>query len=509
MLMLTLGALRLSAGLALFGFVSSFALFFCAIGLMTKVSRLNPGLPPAWEGLAKFHQRKNDLPGAIECWRKALALLPERHDWRTQYLLLLRQVCDWREPVGDVAKLLPQAAIVLTDDPSIQKESAVRYATARFGRIAPLLPSLQNREGGRIRLGYLSSDFHAHATAYLMAELFSLQDRSKFEVFAYSYGVEDGSAIRRRLQTEAEHFVELNKLTAEQAAERICADGIDVLIDLKGYTRGSQLEILAYRPAPAQMHWLGFPGTLGADFVDYFVGDSVTIPGGVGGEFTEKIIRLPHCYQINDRQRAIGETRTRASYGLPKEGLVLASFNQTYKITPEIFAVWCSVLRQTSGSLLWLYQSNEFAPDNLRRAAEEQGLDPTRLVFAEPLPLPQHLARYAQVDLALDTFPVGGHTTTSDALWAGVPVVTLAGQSFVSRVAASILTAAALPQLVTTSLEDYRKLVFGLAHDAEARARLKQHLRDKREHLPLFDTPRFVRDFEVALTGVLRATKKG
>lgn len=275
------------------------------------------------------------------------------------------------------------------------------------------------------------------------------------------------------------------------------------MIDLKGYTRGGQLEILAHRPAPIQMHWLGYPGTLGTDFVDYFIADSVTVPEGSEAFFTERVIRLPHCYQINDRRRAIGNTQSRGGYGLPETGLVLASFNQTYKITPEVFALWCEIMRELPDAVLWLYRSNPHAPDNLRREAAARGLDPARLIFAHPVPLPEHLARYAHVDLALDTFPVGGHTTTSDALWAGTPVVSMKGRSFVSLVAASVLTAAGLPELATTAADDYKKLVLDLARDPCRLAELKLHLKTNRLSLPLFDTPRFVRDFEEMLTGAL------
>ncbi len=476
-----------------------------AIALMEKLSVAHPGMPTVWEGLARLCQQKGDLPTALAHWQKVLALSPADAAARAQCYLLSRQLCDWSVPLQDVGSLTPQAVTVLADDPALQKKAALRYAEKKFRGIAPLPPGITAKTPReKLRIGYLSSDFHAHATAYLMAELFELHDRSLFEVFAYSYGVDDESSVRSRLQKHAGHFIDLANLTAAEAAARIHGDGLDVLIDLKGHTRGSCLEILAYRPTPVQVHWLGYPGTLGVPFMDYFVGDNITIPEGYEDYFTEKIIRLPHCYQINDRQRAIGQTRPRSAYGLPENALVLASFNQTYKITPDIFSLWCGIMKGVPETALWLYQSNAYAPENLRRAAETHGVDPERLVFAPPLPLPEHLARYAHADLALDTFPVGGHTTTSDALWAGVPVVAMAGKSFVARVAASVLTAAGLPELVTADMDEYKNLILRLLQDSQARQGIKNRLKERRLSLPLFDTPSFVKNWERVLEEIAK-----
>ncbi len=468
-----------------------------AIGLMSKVIAARPDIPQAQESLARFHQAAGDLPSATEQWEKALERYPHQHEWRAQLLLLRRQLCDWKFPPDEVESLPPQAVTVLADDPAIQKAAAMRHAK-KFGNVKPLAPPVWSTHE-RLRVGYLSSDFHAHATAYLMAELFELHDNARHEIFAYSYGVDDNSAIRTRLKNGVEHFIELNNLTAQGAAERIRRDEIDILVDLKGYTRGSRLEILAYRPARVQAHWLGYPGTTGADFIDYFVGDGVTVPEDNEQYFTERVVRLPHCYQINDRQRVIAQTLPREAYGLPDNALVLASFNQTYKITPDIFALWCDILRETPESVLWLYKSNPYAPDYLRHAAGQNGIDPNRFIFAPPAPPDQHLARYAHVAFALDTFPVGGHTTTSDALWSGTPVITMMGKSFVSRVAASILSAADLSHLICTTPGIYKERALKLIRDKAALANLKQRLQNKRMSLPLFDTPRFVRDWEELL----------
>ncbi len=451
------------------------------------------------EAQANLAQRLNALPQAIAFWERALLLRPDNAEGRGQYYFCYRQVCDWSQTPSLDPSLSPNITAILADDPALQRAAAERYCAQHFNRLMPLPPPPPYAHE-KLRIGYLSSDFHAHATSWLIAELFSLHDRQRFEVYAYSYGIEDHSPIRERLRREADHFIVLNAMTPAQCAAQIRADEIDSLIDLKGHTTGGRLDILAHRPAPRQWHWLGFPATTGAPFIDAFIADDVTIPNGSERAFTEKVLRLPHTYQINDRQKKANQPLSKSAYGLPDKGLVFASFNQTYKITPEVFDVWCALLQSVPDSVLWLLESNIFAPIALRAEAAKRGIDPTRLHFAPSTAAQEdHLARYGVVALTLDTFPVGGHTTTSDALWSGVPVVTRAGQSFVSRVAASLLTAAELPQLITNTLEDYKALALHLATDHTAREALHAHLTQKRLTLPLFDTPRFVKDFETLL----------
>ncbi len=470
-----------------------------AVELLTNFARNHPKKTEAWETLARLEQASGKLPQAAAHWRELLSLRPDYTEGRGQYYLCLRQLCDWRETPEIDEALAPQIVVMLSDEPELQRLAAQKAVARRYSGIKPLPPP-PPRAHKRLRVGYLSSDFHEHATLRLMAELFALHDRGAFEIFIYSYGIEDGSELRARLKREAEHFIDLAALTPLQCAQKIREDEIDVLIDLKGHTHGGRLDVLAYRPAPVQMHWLGFPGTTGAQFIQYFVGDSTTIPIAAEEHFTEKVLRMPHTYQINNRQKRIGETKPKSAYGLPEDSLVLASFNQTYKITPETFDLWCDLLHELPSAVLWLHATNAFAPDNLRREAEKRGIDPSRLVFAANAPQEDHLARYCAVDLALDTFPVGGHTTTSDALWAGVPVVTREGRSFASRVAASLLRAAEMPLLVTSSPEEYRKRVLDLAHNKAALDSIRNHLKTKRDALPLFDAPRFVKDWEKLLS---------
>lgn len=470
-----------------------------AVKTLKHYTDYDPDRIEVWETMARAAQWGNLLPDAVSYWKKTIELAPQHHEARGQLAFCQSQICDWSNlRYTPTPETPPNLTAILSDDPDLQKQSAEAYCLKRFGTIRPLPPTTA-RTHEKLRIGYLSSDFHAHATSWLIAELFELHNKDKFEIYAYSYGIEDHSPIRERLRKGADHFVELNALTPEGCAKRIRQDEIDILIDLKGHTTGARLDILAYHPSPKQLHWLGFPATTGASFIDGFIADPITVPNGQEQFFTEKVLRLPTCYQINDQQKQVAKPNDRAAYGLPEGSLVFASFNQTYKITPGLFNIWCALLHEVPGSVLWLYRSNAFAPDNLRKEAELRGIDPERLVFAEPLTLPEHLARYHHVDIALDTFPVGGHTTTSDALWVGAPVITLQGNSFVSRVASSLLCAAELPELVTETLDAYKAKALELARNETLRKTIHAHLQNKRLKLPLFNTPRFVKEFEALL----------
>ncbi|HXF65901.1 MAG TPA: hypothetical protein VNK67_04265, partial [Burkholderiales bacterium] len=346
-------------------------------------------------------------------------------------------------------------------------------------------------------VGYLSWGFHRHATAHLAAELFELHDRARFEITAYDCGPEDGSGVRSRIRRSCERFVDISRASHFEAARLIHGTGTDILVDLTGYTLGGRPQILALRPAPVQVSWLGYPGTLGADWVDYLVADPVVIAPGEERFYAERVLRLPHCYQVNDRRREVAErTPSREEAGLPAEGFVFCCFNQAYKITPEMFSLWMRVLAAVPGSVLWLAEPNAWAPDNLRREAQARGIAPERLVFAPRRPLAEYLVQYRLADLALDTFPYTSHTTASDALWMGCPIVTCPGETFASRVAASILRAAELPELVAGSFEDYERLAVGLATAPGRLAALRSRLRERRASCPLFDTPRLVRELE-------------
>ncbi|MBX3603061.1 MAG: hypothetical protein KF863_20755 [Rubrivivax sp.] len=439
---------------------------------------------------------------AAECLRTALLLgLGPRqvavHDLLAFYE---REVCDWRGgdtqvqalrssiaqlPDDAAVETNPFAHVTLLDDPMEQLRAARACARHVQGLAMPLQPRRPvARE--RLRIGYVSADFQRHATAYLMAELFERHDRGRFESFLYSLGRDDGSATRRRLAAAGDHFVDVQGLGSRALAERIRADGIDILVDLKGYTLDARPAVFACRPAPVQVAYLGFPGTSGADFIDYIVGDPQVTPLAHAAHYSEKIAQLPGCYQCNDGTRPLPVAPSRASQGLPEGALVLCGFNQPYKISPAVFDVWCRLLRQLPQAVLWLLAWTPQAPETLRAEAARRGIDPRRLVFAATVDQAAHLDRVACADLFLDTWPCNGHTTASDMLWAGVPLVTFSGRTFASRVAGSLLHAVGAPELVCDDVAAYEALALDLARDASRRLALRAKLEAARRTSPLF-----------------------
>ncbi|MFO1322774.1 MAG: tetratricopeptide repeat protein [Burkholderiales bacterium] len=361
----------------------------------------------------------------------------------------------------------------------------------------------------RIRVAYLSADFHEHATAFLLAELFELHDRSRFEVTAVSWGPDSGSAMRARLKRAFEQFIDVRGVSDAEVARLLREREIDIAVDLKGYTFDARLGILARRPAPVQVSYLGYPGTLGAAYVDYLMADETVIPEEAKRHYAEQVVWLPDSYQVNDRKRAIGATPRRAAVGLPEGGVVFCSFNNNYKITPEVWQVWMRLLREVAGSVLWLLEGNAAAPVNLRREAAARGVSGERLVFAPRVGLAEHLARQRCADLFLDTLPCNAHTTASDALWAGLPVVTCLGRTFAGRVAGSLLRAVGLPELVTGTLEEYEAVALKLAREPESLAAVKGKLAANRLTQPLFDSERFCRQLESAYETMWARAQRG
>jgi predicted O-linked N-acetylglucosamine transferase (SPINDLY family) len=449
---------------------------------------------------------------ATECLRTALILGMGPGDLGTQGLVTFieRELCRWEHAAEDLEALrrivqaLPPAAaqwaavfanITLTDDPAEHLRAARSCVRFTVRDILPL-PAIPRRPlGERLRVGFVSSDFHMHATAVLMAEVFEKLDRSRFEVTLYSHGPEDGSEMRQRLRRTAEHFEQIEAWSDLEVAQHVRAQGIDLLVDLKGHTRDSRLGIFAYRAAPVQATYLGFPGTTGADFIDYFIGDDIVSPLSHAPHYSEKLALMPRCYQPNDRQRPLPKPSTRARVGLPETGLVLCGFNQPFKLSPEVFDVWCGLLRQIPDAVLWLLQWNEHSPKQLRQEAAARGIAPHRLVFGAKVGLGEHITRLALADLFIDTWPCNGHTTASDALWAGLPVVTYRGAAFPSRVAASLLDSVGLPEMACDTLAGYEQLILELAGDEPRRTALREHLVRARDHAPLFDSTGYTRDF--------------
>lgn len=449
---------------------------------------------------------------ASECFRTALmlGLGPLEVGVRDLLAFYEREVCEWRggdtqvqELRSSIARLPPGAAVqtnpfahvTLLDDPVLQHQAAAASARHIARDVVPL-PARQPEARSRLRIGYASSDFHRHATSYLMAQLIEGHDRQRFEIFLYSFGPDDGSPTRERISTAADHFIEAQRMSLPEMARRIRADGIDILVDLKGYTKDARPGLFAYQAAPVQAAYLGFPGTSGAPSIDYIIGDAWVTPLEHAAHFSEKIAQLPGCYQCNDGTRKIPQPPTRSAQGLPENGLVLCGFNQPYKISPEVFDVWCRLLRQVPGSVLWLLEWHHQAPPALRREAQARGVDPERLIFAKSLPQAEHLDRIACADLFLDTWPCNAHTTASDVLWAGVPMVTLTGMTFASRVAGSLLHEMGLDDLITKDVASYEDLALKLATQASQLTTLRQRVEAARSTSSLFDGSSIARRLE-------------
>ena len=451
---------------------------------------------------------------AAECMRTAVVLGLGASDLAARSLLafLEREACRWPQAAevldalrGAVRAAAPEAAIetgpfpyaVLVGDPLEQHKAARHYALHLQRRARPLPRRAARAHEGRLRVGYLSSDFHQHATSQLMAQMLESHDRARFDITLFSTGPDDGSALRRRVVASCERFVELRGVGLDDVAARVRDAGIDILVDLKGATFDTPFAAMACRAAPLQVSWLGFPGTSGAPFIDYIVGDPVVTPLAHATHFSEKIAQLPLCYQPNDAQRPLPRTSTRAEWGVADDAFVMCAFHQSYKISPEVFDAWCTLLHARADAVLWLLQWNTNVQAALEREAAARGIDPARLVFA-PLAAPaEHLSRLAHADVYLDAWPCNAHTTASEALWVGVPVVTLQGETFAQRVAASLLHAVGLgDELVCHDVEAYRDTVLALAGDAARRERLREHLLQQRAASPLFDGARFARDIE-------------
>ncbi|MBF0308460.1 MAG: tetratricopeptide repeat protein [Magnetococcales bacterium] len=470
----------------------------------------------AWTNLGLGRVRLGEVERAVQAFEQALRLRPDHTEALIHLIHQRQQLAHWegldqlvprlaRQMRQDVAEVNPFSYLFLCNDPAEQRLCASHYAKRVekvAARLEPLPPFPAFEATSRLRIAYLSADFHQHATALLAAELFEAHDRERFEVFAYSFGPEDGGPLRARIRRGVEHFVDVAALGDRELAGRIRQDGIHILMDLKGFTRDARPTVLALRPAPVQINFLAYPGTMAASFIDYILADEVVLPAEMEPYFDEKPIRLPVCYQVNDSRRRIDTPGARRDYGLPEEGFVFCSFNQTAKITPEFFGLWLELLRRVPGSVLWLMAFHPDAQKRLRARAEQGGIAGERLIFAPPLPNEAHLARYAVADLALDTLPCNGHTTTSDALWGGCPVLTCQGRTFAGRVSASLLTALELPELITDSPADYGRKALQLAKEPQRLSALRQRLQSVRPGHALFDGKAFTREWEKALLQV-------
>jgi predicted O-linked N-acetylglucosamine transferase (SPINDLY family) len=460
-----------------------------------------------------------DYAGAVADLTAALNANPEQAYARGELLHLKMFGADWEDYEKEKA-LIDQGvregrAVVrpfvyqaLSPSPADLQVCSRLYAERLFPQWEES-PSFRHSHD-KIRIGYVSGEFREQATAYLMAGLYERHDRSRFEVIAIDNGGGDDSAMRRRLEAAFDRILTINRMSDAEAAARIRAEEIDILVNLNGYFGAPRAGIFARRAAPIQVNYLGFPGTLGAPYMDYIIADRVVIPEDEQRFYDEQVVYLPHSYQVNDDGRLIAsQESSRAALGLPEKGFVFCNFNQSYKLAPDIFACWMRILKDVEGSVLWLLSGRPSFEINLKRVAEQQGIAPERLRFASSLPLDQHLARLKQADLFLDNLPCNAHTSASDALWAGLPLVTCRGSAFPGRVAASLLKALGLPELVTESLEDYEHLAIALAREGQGLRDIRGKLAKNRLRSPLFDTDLCRRHLETAFTAMWEHFRNG
>lgn len=469
---------------------------------------------------------------AAECFRTVAMLEPGELGAAIYAAHYAAWACDWSQGAEDHERMIeamsrmegrsdapsfsPFCLLSMNDDAAMHRKAAEleasRIAKLVRGRLGWTAPDpgpagyprvVETLAAGRIRVGFVSADFRTHATSILLVQTLERLDRSRFEPILYSHGPDDASPLRRRMEAAVDHFVECATMSIAEEAERIRADGVALLVDMSGYTQNTRLDVFTLRPAPVQALWLAYPSTTGGDFIDYLIGDPVLTPMAHAGDFSEKLVQLPLTYEPTDELREHPEPADRADCGLPEDAFVYACFNQSYKITEEVFSRWCRILLQVPGSVLWLLVPQAEIQAALLQRAAERGLDPARVIFAPFVTPGEHLARLPQADLFLDTFPYGAHTTCSDALWMGLPVLTQMGRSFSARVAGSLLNAVGLPELAVDNAEDYEALAVNLALDREALTDIRDHLWDNRRDLPLFDNDRFTQELAGALDAIV------
>jgi predicted O-linked N-acetylglucosamine transferase (SPINDLY family) len=473
------------------------------------IAQLNSAVDPALHvqalnNLGRLLELLKRLQEAEQMLAQSLKLNPKQPKVLTHFVHLRQKQCEWPvycdfEGVDPDDMLQATSALAMlsaSNDPARQLAASRIYVDEHIDAHLPHLADMNGYAHKKLKIGYLSSDLHAHAVAILTAELFELHDRSKVEVYGFCWSTEDGSPIRARIIKAMDHFIGIGEMSDEQAARCIRSHEIDILVDLHGLTQGMRAGILSWRPAPVQITYLGFPGPTALPCVDYVLADKFVLPPELAPYFTERPLYMPHCFQVNDRQREIGPRPTHADCGLPDDAFVFCSFNNNFKITEEVFAVWMRILSRVPGSVLWLVSDHESVRNNLRSAAQNMGVDPARLLFAERVSPAAYLARYQVADLFLDTLPFNAGTTASDALWAGLPLLTCAGRTFSSRMAGSLLQAVDLPQLITYDLQEYEDKAVSLAEHPEQIAAIKRQLEENRLSCSLFDTPQFVRDLE-------------
>ena len=483
---------------------------------------LNPMLQDAYSNLGDILRENRRYAEAAETYAKLYALAPNFDFLKGRLLYSQMQCCDWRQ-FGELLRAVNTGVSKhkKAADPfgyqaiSESTHDLLNCARVYAAEIFPSRPAIAPKTGwkpqhSKIRVGYLCGEFRTQATSILMAGLFEHHDKSRFTISAFDNGKSDHSELRSRIEKAFDEIVDISELSDEDASQAIAEREIDILINLNGYFGKGRQGIFSRRPAPIQVNYLGFPGTIGADYIDYLIADQTVIPEESSGDYAEKLVYLPDSYQANDSSRiAPDATISRSEAGLPPDAFVFCCFNNSYKILPSRFDLWMSILKKTDQSVLWLLEDNPSATTNLQLAAAARGVSPQRLVFGKRLPLDEHLARHKLADLFIDTLPYNAHTTASDALWAGLPVLTQTGKTFPGRVATSLLKAVGLPELITESEAEYEALAIELATNPIKLQAIKTKLENNRLTMPLFDTAGFTRHIESAFTAMFDRQQAG
>lgn len=481
-----------------------------ALATLDKAVALEPQDPAGHANRGSLLMEMSRPAAAIASFDRALALHPAFPYLPGFRLINKAYICDWDAIDDDLAAVAagirrgepvaaPWTLLALFDSPALQRQAAEAWVAAKFPPNGALGPIAKYPRHERIKLGYFCADFHRHPTGHLIAGLFERHHRSAFEVVAFSLRPVRDDDMHRRIVAAADRFIDVRDRSDKDIAALSRELEVDIAVDLNGLITNNRVGIFAHRAAPLQVNYLAYPGTMGAPYMDYILADNTVISDAAF--YTERVVRLPDCYQVNDAQRRVAGRRfTRAELGLPETGFVFACFNNNFKITPWVFDLWMRILHAVEGSVLWLIEDNAAAAANLRREAERRGIDRVRLVFAPRMPQEDHLARQAAADLFLDTVPYNAHTTGSDALWMGLPLLTCPGESFAARVAASLLQTIGLPELIAPTLPGYEALAVALAKDRGRLEDIKQKLRLKRTSSPLFDLDRFTLNIEAAFT---------
>ena len=491
-----------------------------ALASYHRALSVRPGYAEVLNNRGSALQALNRLDEALASYERLLAAKPDHAHAFSGAADCVMNLCDWdrrRRFVADInvhvsgkkSIVSPFVLLGYSGDPALQLQCARNYIENKIPLPPPPLSSGQKGRHDKLRLAYISADFRSHPMAYLITELFEQHDRSRFEIIGISIGIDDRSETRKRVVAAFDEFYDVRRKSDREVAQLLHCLRVDIAIDLMGYTRESRPGIFAHRPAPIQVSYVGFPATMGAPFIDYIMADKIVAPFEHQRFYTERIVHLPDCYLVNSKRKIAESTPTRQEMGLPECAFVFCCFNNNWKITPSLFDVWMRLLRQVNGSVLWLLRNKEGAERNLRKEAQRRGIDPSRLVFAERLPLDEHLARHRLADLFLDTLPYNAHTTASDALWVGLPVLTCTGEAFAGRVAASLLHAVGIPELITSNLKDYEGLALKLAHDTALLTEIKTKLAYNCSTYPLFDTDRFAGRIEAAYTTMWDTWQRG